>query len=294
MTTYAIGAYGNNPNAGKSPNGASARGWGSGWPNCQSNKMVKVVSDAGHSVNVRREIGQLVATLFKIQVLRGYDPNPGTLLQTWGFACRAIANTKRASNHSWGLAVDNRATENPYSTTFHSTIPPKVVNDWEMCGFYWGGRYSVKKDTMHFEYIGRPEDVAAHLAKALKILASLTGNSGGSGKPPAKSGTVLTKSRIQNMAKGFPAKDSDPAIDEVTAFLDWCERLTRAGGPPILNGIDGTEVWQRAIRQKQYVAAGNYLKAVIVNFQERYGLEADGIFGPKTAAIAAHDGFVIH
>lgn len=174
MTSYPIGAYGPNPNAGKSPNGASARGWGSGWPNCQTSKMVKVVSDAGHSVNVRREIGPLVATLFQIQVIRGYDPNPTSLLQTWGFACRAIANTRTASNHSWGLAIDNRATENPYSTTFKSTIPPKVVNDWEVCGFYWGGRYTNKKDTMHFEYIGTPAQVAGHLAKAKAILKSLT------------------------------------------------------------------------------------------------------------------------
>lgn len=174
MTSYPKSAYGSNPNAGKSPNGAQGRGWGTGWPNCQASKMVKVVSDAGHFVNVRREIGQLVATLFQIQLVRGYDPNPGTLLQTWGFACRAIANTKRASNHSWGLAIDNRATENPYSTTFRSTIPPKVVNDWEVCGFYWGGRYTTKYDTMHFEYIGTPSQVAGHLAKAKAILKSLT------------------------------------------------------------------------------------------------------------------------
>lgn len=185
MTSYPLSAYGSNPNAGKSPNGAASRGWGSGWPNCQTSKMVKVVSDAGHHVNVRREIGQLVATLFQIQVTRGYDPNPGTLLQTWGFACRAIANTRTASNHSWGLAIDNRATENPYSTTFKSTIPPKVVNDWEVCGFYWGGRYTNKKDTMHFEYIGRPADVAGHLAKAKAILKSLQ-----PGTPPSKPPTT--------------------------------------------------------------------------------------------------------
>lgn len=174
MANYPKSAYGSNPNAGKSPNGAQGRGWGTGWPNCQASKIVKVVSDAGHTVNVRREIGELVKTLFQIQVVRGYDPNPTSLLQTWGFACRAIANTKRASNHSWGLAIDNRATENPYSTTFRSTIPPKVVNDWEACGFYWGGRYTTKYDTMHFEYIGTPAQVAGHLAKAKSILKSLT------------------------------------------------------------------------------------------------------------------------
>ena len=298
MTTYPLSAYGSNPNAGKSPNGASGRGWGSGWPNCQTTKMVKVVSDAGHYVLVRREIGTLVATLFKIGLKLGFDPNPTDLLQTWGFACRAIANTRTPSNHSWGLAVDQRATENPYSLTFTCTIPPAVVHAWEVCGFYWGGRYSKKKDTMHFEFIGTPAQVDAYTAKALKMLADLNRPSGGGSatEPPKGStkGTVLTMSRIQNMAKGFAMKDGDPAYDEVTAFLDWCERLTRAGGPAILNGADGTETWQRAIRQKAYGAAGTYLTAVIRNFQERYKLEVDGIFGPKTAAIAAHDGFIIH
>ena len=294
MKTYALSAYGKNPNAGKSPNGASGRGWGQGWPNCQTSKMVKVVSDVGHSVNVRREIGQLVATLFKITVLRGYDPNPTTLLQTWGFACRAIANTRTASNHSWGLAVDIRATENPYSTTFRSTIPPQVVSDWEKCGFYWGGRYTTKKDTMHFEFIGTPAQVAENLAKALSILASLTGGGGNTPNPPAKPGQVLTMSRIQNMAKGFAAQPTDPAIAEVTALLDWCERLTRQGGFGILHPTDGTETWQRAIRQKAYASAGHYLTSVIINLQKRYHLTADGVFGPKTAAIAAKDGFVIH
>jgi hypothetical protein len=202
MTNYPIGAYGPNPNAGKSPNGASGRGWGEGWPNCQTSKMVKVVSDEGHTVNVRREIGTLVATLFQIQNIRGYDPNPGTLLQTWGFACRAIANTKRASNHSWGLAIDNRATENPYSTTFSSTIPPKVVNDWEVCGFYWGGRYTVKKDTMHFEYIGRPADVAGHLTKARAILKSLMPPTSPSTPPEGKPVTDYTPEQLRAMMYG--------------------------------------------------------------------------------------------
>lgn len=296
MTTYALSAFGTNPNAGKSPNGAQGRGWGSGWPSCQTDKMVKVLSDDGHYVYVRREIGTLVATLFKISNKLGYDPNPTSLLQTWGFACRAIANTRTASNHSWGLAVDIRSTENPYSKTFRTTIPPIVVHAWEICGFYWGGRYTNKKDTMHFEYIGTPASVAAMTAKALKILGDLNNPSGGTGEPPKGStkGTVLTKSRIQNCANGFPLQLNDPAYGEVSAFLDWCERLTRAGGPAILNGADGTETWQRAIRQKAYNAAGTYLTAVIRNFQERYNLEVDGIFGPKTAAVAAHDGFVIH
>lgn len=295
MTTYSLSAYGTNPNAGKSPNGAQGRGWGTGWPSCQTDKMVKVVSDDGHAVYVRREIGTLVATLFKIGLKLGFDPNPTDLLQTWGFACRAIANTRTASNHSWGLAVDQRATENPYSTTFRSTIPPKVVNAWEICGFYWGGRYTNKKDTMHFEFIGTPSSVAAYTAKALKLLASLSAPSGGTGEQPSvPKANVLTISRIKNCANGFPLQLNDPAYGEVSAFLDWCERLTRAGGPAILNGADGTEVWQRAIRQKAYGAAGQYLTAVIRNFQERYNLEVDGIFGPKTAAVAAHDGFIIH
>lgn len=143
----------------------------------------------------------------------------------------------------------------------------------------------------HFHHvhvsINKNEKSAKDLTLKLKALVK---PGGGTALPPATdtgntSRFDIHPSRIRNMANGFKPSSKDPAIDEVEALLDWFEDLTVAGGPPILfRGGLGT--WQRAIRQGNYVGAGKLLKAAIVNYQKRYKLVPDGIFGPKSAAIA--------
>jgi hypothetical protein len=157
-------------------NNARARGWGSGWPDCQRSRIVKVVR-AGVTIYLRREIAPLVAVLLEAteRVYR-YDVKPG---QTGGFACRPIRGTSTPSNHSWGLAVDLNWHANPFRSPFRSDLPPAVVAMWWACGFYWGGWYRTTPDPMHFEYVGRPADVAAHLRRARGYLAP------GAGRPPS-------------------------------------------------------------------------------------------------------------
>lgn len=168
MTNYARSAYGSNPLAGASRNNAAARGWGPGWPNAQESKMI-TVSGGGVKVRVRREIGPLVATLLNVTVKLGYPLKVGAC---WGFANRPIRGTQTASNHSWGLAVDLNAEDNPMMSDgkLVTNIPPGVVHAWEACGFYWGGRYLNRPDAMHMEYVRRPADVLADLARAEKLL----------------------------------------------------------------------------------------------------------------------------
>ncbi len=162
-------AFGKNPHAGASRNNASARGWGPGWPNCSTSKIV-TVAKAGVRIPVRREVAELVGVLLTITELVGYDVKAG---QSWGFACRAIRNSRQASNHSWGLAVDINSTTNPFQAAFRTDLPPAAVKAWEDCNWYWGGRYERTADAMHFEYLGRPSDVAGDLKKAKAILAKL-------------------------------------------------------------------------------------------------------------------------
>lgn len=163
-------AYGPNPNAGRNRNNARARGWGSGWPNCQYSKF-KTVAKAGVRVTVHEDIAPLVSVLLEAtEKTFDYNVKSG---QTWGAACRAIRGTRIPSNHSWGLAVDINSLANPMQSRFKSDMPPKMVAMWERCGFYWGGRYQNRPDAMHFEYIGRPSDVAKDLAQALTYLLPL-------------------------------------------------------------------------------------------------------------------------
>jgi len=174
----ALSAYGSNPLAGANSNNAQGRGWGSGWPNAQTSKMV-TISAAGVKVRVRREVAELVQTLMLITDKRGYKFKVGAC---WGFANRAIRDTHTPSNHSWGLALDWNSEDNPQGRPFTSDLLPAVVHDWESCHFYWGGRYQNSlPDPMHFEYIGRPADVAGDLKRAKAILVAFTGTT----KPPA-------------------------------------------------------------------------------------------------------------
>lgn len=149
---------------------ASSRGWGPGWPNCQSDKLVTVRA-GGVSLPVRREVADLVTLLVKETERLGYDLKPGWC---WGFACRAISGTSVASNHSWGLAVDINAPVNPYAQPRRTDIPPKVVALWQDHGFRWGGFYNDggttgPADSMHFEYMGTPDSAKADTVRARSL-----------------------------------------------------------------------------------------------------------------------------
>ncbi len=167
MTSYPRSAYKNPFPIGTNRNNARERGWGPGWPSCQTNKMktVTVKEDDGTvilRITVREEVAPMVASLLEATD-ELYNIKPTS---TGAYNCRAIRGTNSPSNHSWGLAVDINWNDNPMSSTFHSEIPPAVVAMWNSCGWYWGGFYQNRPDTMHFEYIGRPSDVAKHTAKA--------------------------------------------------------------------------------------------------------------------------------
>jgi hypothetical protein len=164
MKTYPRSAYKNPFPADVNRNNAKSRGWGPGWPNCQTNKM-KTVAGGGIRLTVREEIAEMVLNLV-VATDKIYNLLSGSC---GAYNCRAIRGTNTASNHSWGLAVDLNWNNNPMSTTFHSEIPPEVVAMWESCGWFWGGHYNTRFDTMHFEYIGSPDDVKAHTARAKKF-----------------------------------------------------------------------------------------------------------------------------
>lgn len=133
---------------------AEARGWGPGWPTQRYRDMVRV-SGGGIVVSVHRLIAPLVAHLLDETTKRGYELRDG---QCWGYACRAIAGTRRASNHSRGLAVDLNAPANPMGVGLVTDMPAWMPKLWEQWGFRWGGGYSGRKDAMHYEFTGTPAD----------------------------------------------------------------------------------------------------------------------------------------
>jgi hypothetical protein len=256
MTAYGRTVYGSNPLAGAARNNAAARGWGPGWPNAQESKMI-TVAGGGVKVRVRREIGPLVATLLALTD-KTYNLKPGAC---WGFANRPIRGTKTASNHSWGLAVDLNAEDNPMSTTFHTDIPPAVVKAWESCHFYWGGRYANRPDPMHFEYVGRPADVAADLKRA----AALLNPSAPVVAPPLDRSLVMKQWRIDKATRAGQ-KPTETLSNSEAYWVSWYRRSL---------GILLT-------RKKVTYDGRETFLSLVQRFQKAYGLVPDGIPGPKT------------
>ena len=170
---------------------AQERGWGPGWPNCDTSRIVPleyvslaggVVRFPGHRIEdgnfvedvaipagVRPEIHDLVLLLLRESEIRGYiNLRPGWC---WGFACRPIKKstgelTDVPSNHSWALALDLNAPENGFGASTHA-IPDEMGKLWNRYGFRWGGDYSSTKDWMHFEFMGTPTDARAMLELAI-------------------------------------------------------------------------------------------------------------------------------
>lgn len=149
---------------------AASRGWGSGWPNCQYSKWVTITRSDGQRLSLHREISELAALLLDETERLGYDLIVGW---NWGSSCRAIRGSSSPSNHSWGLALDLNAPENPMGPrTGAIRRHPHVIALWKRYGFRWGGDYSGRADDMHFEFLGTPDDAKRFTELARKKLAT--------------------------------------------------------------------------------------------------------------------------
>ena len=76
----------------------------------------------------------------------------------WGccFDIRPIAGSDNYSNHSWACAVDLWPERNGFNAPNPGfTEGSIVVKAFDDQGFLWGGRYSGRKDFMHFEAVSR-------------------------------------------------------------------------------------------------------------------------------------------
>lgn len=92
--------------------------------------------------------------------------------QTAAYVWKNISGTGTISQHSYGLAIDINWNDNPcfYNTNVDVSkgyggykpgvnkfsVTQKVIKIWKSHGFYWGGDWSGKKDTMHFSYTEKP------------------------------------------------------------------------------------------------------------------------------------------
>ena len=144
---------------------AEHRGWGKGFPVNRVRDMVPVQA-GGVRVSVHRDIANIVAYLLNETARRGYQLRPA---ECWGYANRPIKGTQEASNHSWGLAVDLNAPANPMASSLRTDMPAWMPALWKTLGFRWGGGYEGRKDPMHYEFMGTPEDARHYLEKLARL-----------------------------------------------------------------------------------------------------------------------------
>jgi hypothetical protein len=271
---------------------ASARGWGPGWPHCQTDRLSTVVVGGGVRLAVRREIAPIVAALCAETVSRGYRLRSG---QCWGFACRSIRGRNVASNHSWGLAVDLNSLANPMGSRLVTDMPSWLPALWRAHGFRWGGDYSGRKDAMHFEYVRTPRaaaESAARLRPAAKAAAKPAAKPAASPAPkqapkqasgpaPKPAGKAPSATGAPRPAPPFPLPANhyfgvdrtpdchtgrDPADRAHVRTLQ--SRLVERGWDLRPDGADG---W-----------FGKVTRQVVEDFQREKGLGADGRVGPRT------------
>lgn len=229
---------------GKGDVSAASRGWGPGWPTNNASKMTTVRA-GGTALSVRAELAPLVEWLVNETTARGYALRHG---QCWGFANRAIRGTNRPSNHSWGLAVDLNAPANPMSAQLVTDMPGWMVELWTSKSFRWGGHYTGRKDAMHYEFMGTPDD-------ARRLVAEATGGAAPAPQPPQPAPpAVATGPLLKRGAKGADVRRLQ-------------ERLKAHGAQLEVDGDFGPAT-ERAVRA----------------FQQARGLGVDGKVGPKTWA----------
>lgn len=162
--------------------------FGSGWPNCETDHIITVIIHEGTANEIRLPVRKKIAPLV-VGLVRDLEKARESWFKKgwcWGFACRPISGTSSPSNHSWGLAIDLDAPQNPYMSAeahraphplrqkfangklLRSTMPKNASGIARKWGFRWGGDYTTKPDPMHFEFV-ESRHAAGQRVKALKV-----------------------------------------------------------------------------------------------------------------------------
>lgn len=215
----------------------SDRGWGSGWPDCQTGKIVRIVITRPRDGKqfrpaAREEIAPLAAFLFaatfELGALEGVSYEIRGATETDGglgsFACRQIkrSNPPAPSWHSWALAWDINTRSNPFAKAWRATNPPWMVKLWESAGFFWGGRYPASSwyhDPMHFEYLGKIGDVGADLTRAKAAYTKLVGELGPASEPQTPEPDELAQLKARVVELEDEIVDLEGSLDHADVVM---------------------------------------------------------------------------
>jgi hypothetical protein len=204
---------------------AADRGWGPGWPT-DNRKKCGWAEGGGVRLLVRAEIVELVSILLAETARRGYQLD--AVADDWGYASRPIRGTSTPSNHSWGLAIDLNASSNPMGADTrdrHARMDGRHVD--RRVGSGGAAPTSGRKDAMHYEYMGRPTDVARDTTTARRL----------AGQPSITTGDEMSAAEVAQIttaigALGVQVEDLRKRIDGIApkTLVDTGGRAARVDG----------------------------------------------------------------
>lgn len=145
-----------------------------GWGKPPAARTVRVPC-AGLALNLRPEVAPLFAELIaRVEKINGR----GWMLSSGGANFRPMRKYEQKykqtksesllSNHSWALAADFRAATNPQMRNGPTDMPGNMeqicreISPHLSWGGTWGGD---RRDPMHVEYLGTPDDAARDVAR---------------------------------------------------------------------------------------------------------------------------------
>jgi hypothetical protein len=219
------------------------KGWGAP---CAAAHATVTLTYARVTVDAR--IAELVGLVMRACESRGYIFRA---VDTGAYNCRKIAGTTTWSNHAWGLAVDCNWQSNPYTTGTTHDIPDWMHNLWNRYGFAWGGDYTgSRRDYMHFEFMGTPQQALLALALARAELAGITP----APTPPVPTvdqSTAFPYDHTQYFGLITGPTESHGGIDAVEkAYVRYIQvRLQQEGFAP------GTAGWADGVYEQETVDA---------------------------------------
>lgn len=137
--------------------------WG---PPCAATRGTRVTLNGGAVVTVDKRIVPGVYAMNAIMAKWGYRCTPP---DCGAFVCRRITGGSGYSLHAYLIAIDVNWQANPYSAANRTVtdMPRGMVNEITALRtnsgapvWGWGGNYSSIKDTMHYEIVCTPADLA--------------------------------------------------------------------------------------------------------------------------------------
>lgn len=200
---------------------ANLRGWGN--PDAANFRRdhIITVKVQGVLLPVRREVAPIfVGFLSELCSTTGYRLDG--VADDWGYANRCIRGTgpgtSRAcvkSNHSWGLAIDVNATKNPmtFDGRLITDMPATTGLIAAKWGLRWGANYTgTSKDAMHFEFMGRPEDVKRYPTGGSVSPTAVTPANSAPDRITLEDGTVNKLVEVKHLAYGVGQAVWDPGL----------------------------------------------------------------------------------